>query len=105
MPQWHQQGDDQIPALWRMGVEFKDSYADMNFTLPYLSTITVRTLIVHGDRDPLYPVDLAIELYTSIPRSYLWIIPNGGHSSIFGDMAALFSEYSLAFLNGKWEHA
>ena len=32
-------------------------------TAASLGTITARTLIVHGDRDPLYPVELAIELY------------------------------------------
>src|SRR5947209_19784588 len=36
--------------------------------------------LVHGDRDPLYPVDMAVELYSSIPHSYLWVIPNGGRS-------------------------
>jgi pimeloyl-ACP methyl ester carboxylesterase len=77
MRQWHKHGDEQIRALWRMSNAFKDSYDDMNFTPPYLSTITARTLIVHGDRDPLYPVQMAIELYTSIPRSYLWVVPNG----------------------------
>jgi hypothetical protein len=39
-------GDDQIRALWTQGNDFKDSYDDMNFTPPYLSTITARTLIV-----------------------------------------------------------
>jgi len=54
----------------------KDSYDDMNFTPPYLSTITARTLIIYGDRDPLYPVKIALEMYTAIHRSYLWIVPN-----------------------------
>jgi pimeloyl-ACP methyl ester carboxylesterase len=103
MRQWHKHGDEQIRALWRMGNAFKDSYNDMNFTPPYLSTITARTLIVHGDRDPLYPVKMAMELYAAIPRSYLWIIPNGGHGPIFGNMADQFVETSLAFLRGDWE--
>ena len=55
MREWHKHGDEQIRALWRMGHEFKDSFTDMNFTPPYLSTITARTLVVHGDRDPLFP--------------------------------------------------
>ena len=62
-------GDDQIRALWATGHGFKDSYDDMNFTPPLLSTITARTLIVHGDRDPLYPVPLALEIYSAIPHS------------------------------------
>ena len=102
MRQWHKHGDEQIRALWKMANAFKDSYDDMNFTPPLLSTITARTLIVHGDRDPLYPVKMAIELYSSIPRSYLWVVPNGGHGPIFGNMADQFAKTSLAFLNGNW---
>jgi len=74
----------------------------MNFTPPYLSTITARTLIVHGDRDPLYPIDIPMEMYKAIGQSYLWIIPNGGHGPIFGEMADRFAETSLAFLRGEW---
>jgi pimeloyl-ACP methyl ester carboxylesterase len=103
MREWHKHGDEQIRALWRMGNAFKDNYTDMNFTPPYLSIIEARTLIVHGDRDPLYPVNLATEMYEAIPRSYLWIVPNGGHGPIFGQMAAHFVETSLSFLRGNWE--
>jgi len=102
MREWHKHGDEQIRALWRMSNAFKDSYDDMNFTPPLLSTITARTLIVHGDRDPLYPVKMATELYASIPRSYLWIVPNGGHGPIFGKMASQFVETALAFLRDEW---
>ncbi len=105
MRQWHQHGDDQIRALWRQGKAFKDSYDDMNFTPPYLSTITARTLIVHGDRDPFYPVSIPVEIYTAIPRSYLWIVPNGGHGPIFGELAGRFGETASAFLRGDWEPA
>jgi len=102
MRQWHKHGDEQIRALWKMANTFKDSYDDMNFTPPYLSTIRARTLIVHGDRDPLYPINMAVELYAAIPCSYLWVIPNGGHGPIFGNMADRFVETSLAFLSDEW---
>ena len=102
MRQWHKHGDEQIRALWKMANAFKDSYDDMNFTPPYLSTIRARTLIVHGDRDPLYPVNMAVELYAAIPCSYLWVIPNGGHGPIFGEMGDRFVETSLAFLRDEW---
>ena len=59
----HHHGDDQIRALWRHVREFADDRDDMNFTAATLSRITARTLIVHGDRDPLYPVELAVELF------------------------------------------
>ena len=76
MRQSHQYGDEQIRALWMHGQAFQDSYDDMNFTAPYLPTITARTFIVYGDRDPLYPVPIALEMYAAIPHSYLRIMPN-----------------------------
>ena len=103
MRQWHKHGDDQIRALWSMVHAFADSYTDMNFTPERLSTIAARVLIVHGDRDPLYPLHLATELYAAIPRAYLWVVPNGGHGPIFGHMAEQFTENSLAFLRGAWK--
>jgi pimeloyl-ACP methyl ester carboxylesterase len=94
----HPQGDDQIRMLFEQMRALKDSYDDMAFTPPLLATITARTLIVHGDRDPLYPVELALEMYRSIPGSALWVVPNGGHGPIFGPLAAPFAETALAFL-------
>ncbi len=81
----------------------KDSYDDMNFTEPYLATITARTLIVHGDRDEIFPVAIPVQMYGAIPRSYLWIIPNGGHIPIFGKRAGIFQDKALAFLRGEFE--
>src|SRR5262249_60151739 len=56
----HVHGDDQIRALWAMTRGFATSYDDMAFTPPLLATIRTRTLVVHGDRDPLYPVELGV---------------------------------------------
>jgi pimeloyl-ACP methyl ester carboxylesterase len=103
MRQRHVHGDDQIRALWTQGNALKDSVDDVNFTPPYLATITARTLIVHGDRDPLYAVSIAVEIYSSIPKSHLWIVPNGGHGPIFGDRSNQFREAALGFLSGDWK--
>lgn len=94
----HHLGDDQIRAMWRHAREFADDRTDMNFDAASLSAITARTLIVHGDRDPLYPVELAVELYRSIPSAALWVVPNGGHGPIFGEQAAAFVQNAAAFL-------
>jgi pimeloyl-ACP methyl ester carboxylesterase len=108
MRQWHPRGDQQILAIWKQSRSFKDSFVDLNFTPPYLSTIKARTLIVHGDRDPLYPVHLAMEMHSAIPDSYLWVIPNGGHGPIFseytgaGELTSRFAEAALKFLRGEW---
>jgi pimeloyl-ACP methyl ester carboxylesterase len=72
-----------------------------SFTPPLLATITAKTLIVHGDRDPLYPVELALEMYRAIPQSALWVVPNGGHGPVFGPLAAPFAEKAVAFLRGN----
>ena len=94
----HHHGDDQIRALWRHAREFADDRDDMNFTPSTLSAITAKTLIVHGDRDPLYPVEQAVELFRGIPNASLWVVPNGGHGPIFGEQAAPFVTTATAFL-------
>ena len=104
MRQWHRHGDDQIRALWEMPNQFADDYEDMSFTPPRLGRISARTLIVHGDRDPLYPVSLAMELHEGIRGSHLWVVPNGGHGPIFGDSSPLFARTALGFLSGDWGH-
>jgi pimeloyl-ACP methyl ester carboxylesterase len=97
----HVHGDEQIRMLFDQMRALKDSYDDMAFTPPLLATITARTLIVHGDRDPLYPVELALEMYRAIPSSALWVVPNGGHGPIFGSQAAAFVSVAMNYLSGS----
>lgn len=94
----HVHGDEQVEALMRQGRAFAESDDDMNLTPEDLSTIRARTLIVHGDRDPFYPVRTAVELYESIPDAALWVVPRGGHGPIFGAMRTPFVATALAFL-------
>jgi pimeloyl-ACP methyl ester carboxylesterase len=96
----HAQGDAQIAALWAQQRRFADSHDDMSFTPPALSPISARTLIVYGDRDPLYPVEMAVEMYRAIPRAALWVVPGGGHGPIFAEAAGPFVRTALAFLCG-----
>ncbi len=96
----HAYGDDQIRALYAQGRAFADDFDDLSFTPAQLSAITARTLIVYGDRDPLYPVEIAVEMYRSIPRSSLWVVPGGGHGPVFGEMAGQFTERARKFLHG-----
>jgi pimeloyl-ACP methyl ester carboxylesterase len=93
-------GADQARELIAQFSGFKDSYDDMNFTAPYLGTIKARTLIVHGDRDFFFPVSIPVAMYDAIPRSALWIVPNGGHIPVFGPRAREFMDVALAFLHG-----
>jgi pimeloyl-ACP methyl ester carboxylesterase len=73
---------------------------DPSFTSADLARITADTLIVFGDRDPLYPLGLAVELREAIRRSWLWVVPNGGHGPIFGAAAPLFAQTALSFVAG-----
>ena len=93
----HKLGDEQIIALWDWTRNMQHSHDDMNFTPASLVGITAPTLIVYGDRDPLYPVEMAVEMYRAIPRSALWVTPNAGHGPVFFDAAPQFAQMALAF--------
>ena len=98
MRERHMQGDAQIAALWQLPARFADDPVDMRFTADRLRPVTAETLIVAGDRDPLYPVELAVELYRMMSRASLWVVPGGGHGPIFDTHRERFAERALAFL-------
>jgi pimeloyl-ACP methyl ester carboxylesterase len=94
----HPGGDAQIEAILASTKAFADSHDDMNFTPAQLATIRARTLIVQGDRDPLYPVEISVEMAKAIPRSSLWIVPNAGHGPIGGQRWPEFLKTAEALL-------
>jgi len=94
----HPGGDAQVNAILASTRAFADSYDDMNFTPPCLSTIQARTLIVQGDRDPLYPVELSVEMAKAIPCASLWIVPNSGHGPVIGERWDEFLKTAAQFL-------
>lgn len=93
--------DGQVEMLIAQCRAFADS-ADPDFSAAELGTIAAQTLIVFGDRDPLYPVSSAFDLHRGIPNSYLWIVPNGGHGPVFGSAAPPFVATAAMFLSGAW---
>jgi hypothetical protein len=50
-----------------------------------------------------------MEMYEAIPNSYLWVIPNGGHGPIFGELQGTgesigrFAKTAVAFLRNEWK--
>jgi pimeloyl-ACP methyl ester carboxylesterase len=94
----HLLGDDQIRALWRRANALQDSHDDLDFTPALLGTIRARTLIVSGDRDPFYPVQISVDMYRAIPQSSLWVVPGGGHCPVFGEERAAFERLALRHL-------
>jgi pimeloyl-ACP methyl ester carboxylesterase len=111
-PQWienmqdaHPGGEEQIRSLLGNYVRWAEIYDDMNFTPPYLSRISCPTLIIHGDQDSFFPVEIPTDLHENIPDSFLWIIPNFGHSipqkgTVLGDM---FLSSIKEFMAGNWD--
>ena len=51
-----------------------------HITLQQLHTIKCPTLVIGGDHDAI-PVPHTVLIAQNIPQSYLWIIPNSGHST------------------------
>ncbi|QMW23224.1 alpha/beta fold hydrolase [Sandaracinobacteroides saxicola] len=91
-------GDAQIHELISQFNALGDNYDDMDFTAQRLSSISARTLVVHGDRDQFFPVEIAVSMYRSIPNAELWIIPGGDHVPIY-DSEVPFSSAALRFLD------
>ena len=90
-------GEEQIRQLISHFNALHDNYDDMDFTAQTLSAISARTLIVHGDRDHFFPLEIAVSIYRSIPDAALWIIPKGEHVPIY-DSSIPFASEALRFL-------
>jgi pimeloyl-ACP methyl ester carboxylesterase len=94
-------GENQMRGLVeRRRSLFGDNSDDVNFSATRLRTIRARTLIVHGDRDRLFPVEIEIPfgMYRDIPKSELWIVPGGDHVPILSDRQPEFLRVTREFL-------
>jgi len=74
---------------------------DMNFQPQDLEQIQARTFIVHGENDPLIPLEIAEIIRDHIPDSSLWMISEGGHVPVFGEAFQKFFSRSSQFLTAK----
>ena len=96
--QIHSGGEAQVEALLASATGFADDKDDLKFRPADLSKIEARTLIIQGDRDPLYPVEISFEMARAIPKSSLWIIPDAGHGPVIGPRWAEFQRVATEFL-------
>ena len=98
-------GEAQLRSLVDSLRSTADDYEDLSFTPERLSQIRARTLLVWGDRDPTFPIEVAMELYRSIPNAALWVVPFQKHFPIWPDQggspeaARDFPEIVMRFLN------
>ena len=93
--------DGQVETLFAQVRAMADG-ADPDFSREALRSIAADVLIVSGDRDPLYPVPVAVHLLESIEHAWLWVVPNGGHGPVFGPFSPAFRQTALAFLAGSY---
>ena len=88
--QWAKGMNDQADSMLRAGKLDKDlknqrkiihllSY-EPHISLGQLSTIKCPTLVIGGDHDVILPEHTML-IARNIPQSYLWILPNSGHST------------------------
>ena len=94
-------GEGQARELARQFSTLKDNVGDMAFDAESLDAIRARTLIIHGDRDEFFPVDIPVDMYRWIDGSQLWIVPNGDHVPIYDARAPEFLRVVTNFLEGE----
>jgi pimeloyl-ACP methyl ester carboxylesterase len=78
----------QISTMW---------WTPLNYTADDFQKIKIPTLILAGDRDPMIPVEEAVEMFRYIQGAELAIVPNSDHS-LPRARAKLFSTIVLDFL-------
>ena len=65
--------------------------------------IVAPVLIVHGDRDPFFPVEMPVELYRLLPHAEFCVLPNTGHLPSEA-RPSWFSDIALDFLARHYPH-
>lgn len=79
----HVRTEGQFDALLAQYHRIAETSGILNLSARELGSIEAKTLIIHGDRDAYFPVDIATGLHATIPDSSLMILPNTGHGSVF----------------------
>ena len=75
----HHRGKDQVDDLLEHFFEFSRSRG-MQLNEQDLNSISVRTLVMLGDRDEYFPVESAVKMMRQLPNSSLSVLPNRRHT-------------------------
>lgn len=70
------------PGAQQLARQFQERaavYGKLALTPDLLATVSARVLIVQGDSDEMAELSQAVQMFRSIPRAHLWIVPNGTH--------------------------
>lgn len=77
-----------------------------NISLSELHNISIPTLVIGGDHDVIRPGH-TVQIFENIPNSYLWMLPNSGHSTLvvyadeFNKKVADFLKSNYRKIEGK----
>lgn len=84
--QIHNNDMDKINGIFtdiRKFVETRDM-----FSIDEIEEIQIPVLLVFGDRDTFYPLEIPLEMYKALPNARLWIVPEQGHTPVWASMGA-----------------
>ena len=101
----HPGGQPQAEFIYKQYNGLAESHEDI--PVEVLKTLPMRTLLVWGDRDPYFPLELPMEMYHALPHAALWVIPGQEHTPLWVDMggsveaARLFTRMTTDFFAGK----
>lgn len=92
----HVHGEEQIRAMFDPRLRY-----GIDLSREQLRKIDVPTLVVSGDRDEVMDMAAIVALYQGLPRGRLWVVPNAGHTPLYGDHAEPFLAVTTAFLEER----
>src|SRR5262249_858883 len=90
-------GDDYWQVLREAFRLFTVDPAELPFRPEDLAAIQQPVLILHGDRDPFFPVNIPVTMYRAMPNAELCILPAVGHG-LPGESPDLFQTIVTRFL-------
>jgi pimeloyl-ACP methyl ester carboxylesterase len=92
-----QTSDEQIRSILDQMINYKVYVSDEE-----LKNIYSSVLFVLGDQDDGIPLEYISRARKNLPTSYLWILPNAGHSAHQGKNKTEFVRVSKEFFSGNW---
>jgi pimeloyl-ACP methyl ester carboxylesterase len=99
LPWMHEQqtSEEQIKSILEQVVNYNVSVSDEE-----MKSIQTKTLFVLGDQDDSVPLEYIASARKNLPHSFLWILPNTGHSAHKDKNKNEFVRVSKEFLSGNW---
>ena len=92
----HHHGPDYLKTLaTQLSTPF---LTNLNYSVTDFQKIVAPTLVLIGDRDPVVPIEQAVDMYRQIPNAELAVSPNTGHGFPLTHTEA-FSATTLEFLS------